>query len=230
MKIISHNIEFAKSTNPENTARAFAPLQPDAILFNEVPGGDWTARVGAELGMPHSYCGRTSSANHKDKYKSILSRTPLCETREYIVNGIGWNPVSVVRAKTTIAGLTIALYALHIPGYVERKGSACDFLAREIMQNEPCSNVIAGGDYNNLPEDAPLTAMADAGFRSMWPELGIDTCQLFTYNAMDPEKGRVLIDHFFVRSASGIRIVDGGIMELARPLSDHKPIWIELVA
>ncbi|MCK5804091.1 MAG: endonuclease/exonuclease/phosphatase family protein [Lentisphaeria bacterium] len=229
MKIISLNIEFAKNTTPAETAYAFRPLQADAVLFNEVPGGDWTARVGAELGMEHAYCGKISSANHVDKYKSILSRTPLFETRETLVEGTGWNPISVVRAKTTIGATTIALYALHIPGRPEREGSACDFLAGTIMRDEPCENVIAGGDYNNLQADEPLAAMRDAGFCSMWSELDIDTSQLFTYNAMDPEQRSEVIDHFFVRSDTGLRIVDGGVVELATPLADHKPIWIELV-
>lgn len=228
MRIISHNIEFARNTTPSAAARAFSPLRADAILFNEVPGGDWTARVGTELGMAYDYCGRISSANHVDKYKSILCRTPLFETKEILVEGIGWNPISVVRAKVAIDGIPIALYALHIPGRSERKGSACDFLAREIMRDEPCRNVVAGGDYNNLQADEPLTAMRDAGFRSMWSELDIDTSQVFTHNAMDPEQHRAVIDHFFVRSCDDLRIVAGGVVELATPLADHKPIWIEL--
>jgi len=228
MKIISLNIEFAKSTTLERTAGAFKALQPDAVLFNEVPGGDWTARVGVELGMPHAYCGKISSANHVDKYKSILSRTPLVDSRETLVEGKGWNPISVVRAKTEVAGITVALYALHIPGQAEREGSACEFLAHEIMQDESCENVVAGGDYNNLPEDEALTAMLDAGFRSMWRELGIDTSLLFTHNAMNPEQRSGVIDHFFLRSDGDLGIVAGGVIELDEPLADHKPIWIEL--
>lgn len=228
MKLISLNIEFGKSTTVERTAKALRPLQADVILFNEVPGGDWTARVGVELGMLHAYCGVISSANHQDKYKSILSRTPLVDTRETLVEGKGWNPISVVRARTEMAGVSVALYALHIPGHIKREGSACQFLAREIMKNEPCENVIAGGDYNNLPEDAALTAMLDVGFRSMWRELGIDTTPLFTHNAMNPEQRTGVIDHFFVRSGGGLRIVAGGMVELDVPLSDHKPIWTEL--
>lgn len=228
MKIISLNIEYAKSTTPADTACAFRPLRPDVVLFNEVPSGDWTSRVGEELGLGHAYCGMVSSANHVDKYKSILSRTPLSETREILVEGIGWNPISVVRAKTTIEETTIALYALHIPGRPEREGSACDFLAGTIMRDELCENVIAGGDYNNLQADEPLTAMRDAGFRSIWSDLGVDTSQLFTYDAMNPERRAGVIDHFFLRSGSDLHIIDGGVVELARPLADHKPIWIEL--
>ena len=230
MKIISHNIEFGKSTTAEAAARALKSLQPDVILFNEVPGDGWTARVGVELGMPHNYCGKISSADHLDKYKSILSRTPLLHTREILVEGKGWNPISVVRAETEVEGTTVALYALHIPGHVEREGSACEFLAREIITGEPCENVIAGGDYNNRPEDDALTAMLDAGFRSMWHLLDIDTTLLFTHNAMNPKQRTGVIDHFFVRSGGGLSIVAGGMVELDVPLSDHKPIWTELAS
>ena len=61
----------------------FKPYKLDIIGFNEVPDGDWTARVGKVLGMKHCYVGKISSANHKDKYKSILSRTPLQGTAEH---------------------------------------------------------------------------------------------------------------------------------------------------
>jgi len=87
---------------------------------------------------------------------------------------------------------------------------------------------IAGGDYNNLLGDEALTAMSDAGFRSMWHERGIDTSPLFTHNAMNPAQRTGVIDHFFVRSGTDLCIADGGIVELDVPLSDHKPIWIEL--
>ena len=68
---------------PEQLGEMFKPYNLDIIGFSEVPDGDWTARVGKVLGMEHSYVGKISSANHKDKYKSILSRTPLEGTTEH---------------------------------------------------------------------------------------------------------------------------------------------------
>ena len=80
VRVAAYNVEFGRSTTPEEVGKMFKPYNLDIIGFNEVPDGDWTARVGKILGMKHSYVGKISSANHKDKYKSILSRTPLQET------------------------------------------------------------------------------------------------------------------------------------------------------
>ena len=80
VRVASYNVEFGKSATPEQIGKMFKPYKLDIIGFDEAPDGDWTARVGKVLGMEHSYVGKISSANHKDKYKSILSRTPLAGT------------------------------------------------------------------------------------------------------------------------------------------------------
>ena len=77
VRVASYNVEFSKSATPEQIGEMFKPYKLDIIGFNEAPDGDWTARVGKVLGMQYSFVGKISSANHKDKYKTILSRTPL---------------------------------------------------------------------------------------------------------------------------------------------------------
>ena len=77
VRVAAYNVEFGENATPEQIGEMFKPYNLDIIGFNEVPDGDWTARVGKVLGMKHVYVGKISSANHKDKYKSILSRTPL---------------------------------------------------------------------------------------------------------------------------------------------------------
>ena len=81
VRVAAYNVEFGKNASPEEIGKMFKPYDLDIIGFNEVPDGDWTARVGKVLGMKHTYVGKISSANHKDKYKSILSRTTLQLTR-----------------------------------------------------------------------------------------------------------------------------------------------------
>ena len=51
----------------------------------------------------------------------------------------------------------------------------------------------------------------------------------FTYNALDPKKNHGVIDHIFYSTRSSARVTDGGIIELNKPLSDHKPVWAEIV-
>lgn len=228
VRVGCYNVEFGRSTTPEQVGEMLKPYNLDIIGFNEVPGGDWTARVGRVLEMEHSFLGKVSSANHKDKYKSILSRTPLDGSEEHTLTGRGWNPASVVRATTKIAGATFAFYSLHICKSGANDGHAHS-LATKVLHAEETDRVIVVGDYNNNISDAALKAVEGAGFRPTWNDLKIDLSKEFTYNAQNPEMNLGVIDHILYKNLSGARAADGGIIELEKPLSDHKPIWAEII-
>ena len=85
------------------------------------------------------------------------------------------------------------------------------------------------GDYNNNIGDAAMNAIEGAGFRPTWKDLKIDVSKLFTYNAQNPQKNHGVIDHILYNTASGAKVTDGSIIELELPLSDHKPIWAEIL-
>ena len=228
VRVAAYNVEFGKSAAPEQIGEILKPYALDIIGFNEVPDGDWTARVGKVLGMNYCYVGKISSANHKDKYKSILSRTPLEVTAEHELRvQRGWNPASAVRAETEIHGVPIAFYSLHISGSKGNDGHA-NLLATEILPNETTGRVIVVGDYNNNIGDVAMNAIEGAGFRPTWKDLKIDVSKLFTYNAQNPQKNHGVIDHILYNTASGAKATDGSIIELEQPLSDHKPIWAEI--
>ena len=228
VRVASYNVEFGRSTTPEQVGEMFKSNCLDIIGFNEVPDGDWTARVGKVLGMEHSYVGKISSANHKDKYKSILSRTPLEGAEEYKLTGVGWNPASVVRAVTKIDGVSFAFYSLHICKSGATNGHAHN-LATKVLPKEKTKRVIVVGDYNNNIGDAAMNTVEGAGFRPTWKDLQIDVSKEFTYNAQNPEKNLGVIDHILYNNLSGAQATDGGIIELEKPLSDHKPIWAQIV-
>ena len=228
IRVASYNVEFSRSATPEQVGNMFKPYKLDIIGFNEAPDGDWTARVGKVLGMKYSFVGKISSANHKDKYKTILSRTPLKDTEEHKLTGDGWNPASVVRATTKIHGVPVSFLSLHICKSGARDGHAYS-LATEILPKETIERVIVVGDYNNKIGDAAMQTVEGAGFRSIWNDLEIDVSEEFTYNAQNPQKNHGVIDHILYRVAAGSKATDGGIIELKNPLSDHKPIWAKIV-
>lgn len=232
VRVASYNVEFGRSTTPEQVGAMFKPYKLDLIGFDEVPNGDWTARVGKVLGMAHAYVGKISSANHKDKYKSILSRTPLQGTIEHELNVPRrrcWNPASVVCAVTEIDGISIAFYSLHICGSKSNHKTGHAYqLAAEILPNETTSRVIMVGDFNNKIGDPAMNAIEAAGFRPTWHDLQIDVSKEFTYNAQDPKKNLGVIDHILYSDLASAESTDGGIIEMAPPLSDHKPIWAEI--
>lgn len=228
LRVAAYNVEFSKSATAEQIGEMFKPFNLDVIGFNEAPDGHWTKRVGKVLGMGHSYVGKISSANHKDKYKTILSRFPLEETGEISLKGVGWNPASAVKAVIRKGGIPITFYSLHICGSKRDKGHA-HFLATEVLRKEKSKRVIVAGDFNNRVGDDSLNFVEGAGMRPTWKDLKIELSQNFSYNALAPEKQVGVIDHIFYKVSSGARATDGGIIELKKPLSDHKPVWAELV-
>ena len=231
VRVAAYNVEFSRSATPKQVGEMFKPYNLDIIGFNEVPDGDWTARVGKVLGMEHSYVGKISSANHEDKYKSILSRTPLEGTTEHelqVSRRRCWDPASVVRAATKIDGLSIAFYSLHICKSGANDGHAHS-LATEVLPEEATERVIVVGDYNNNIGDAAMKTVEGAGFRPTWKDLKIDVSKEFTYNAQNPKMNAGVIDHILYNTSAGAKATDGGIIELKNPLSDHKPIWAQIV-
>jgi len=222
-----------KNATPEQIGEMFKPYNLDIIGFNEVPDGDWTARVGKVLGMQHSYVGKISSANHKDKYKSILSRAPLEATAEHeltVQRKRSWNPASCVKAVTKIDGFAVAFYSLHICRSTDSHNTGHAYrLANEVLPKEQTERVIVLGDFNNNMGDAAMNMLKETGLSPIWKDLKIDVSKEFTYNALKPEQSNLgVIDHIFYNTRSRARSRDGGIIDLKKPLSDHKPVWAEI--
>ncbi|MGD9126098.1 MAG: endonuclease/exonuclease/phosphatase family protein [Planctomycetia bacterium] len=229
VRVASYNVEFGKNASPEEIGRMFKSYNLDIIGFCEVPAGVWTKRVGKVLGMKHAYVGKVSSAGHKDKYKSILSRTPLRGMQEFTMTAKRpWNPASTVRAETTVRGVNVAFYSLHIAGVPKKYKSHAVSLAKEILPKEKEKRVIVVGDFNYNITAPSMKAIMKAGMRPTWSDLGIDVSKQFTWNVIDTTKNRGVIDHILYNTASGAKATDGRIIELEKPLSDHKPIWAEI--
>ena len=229
VRVAAYNVEFGKNASPEEIGAMLRPYDLDVIGFCEAPDGEWTCRVGKVLGMRYAYVGKVSSANHKDKYKTILSRTPLEETREHLLNaGKGWNPASTVRAVTTIRGIRVAFYSLHICASGKDDGHA-HLLATEVLPKETAERIIVVGDFNNELGDPAVDTILGSGMNLTWKDLRMDLSGLATYNALKPQYNEGVIDHIFYNTASGGKTARGGIIELKKPLSDHKPVWAEIV-
>ena len=77
--------------------------------------------------------------------------------------------------------------------------------------------------------DVAMKMLEKSGFRPSWKNLKIDLSQEYTYNALDPKKNLGVIDHILYKRVPGAKVTDGGIIELKKPLSAHKPVWAEIV-
>jgi endonuclease/exonuclease/phosphatase family metal-dependent hydrolase len=255
VRVAAYNVLFGIWAEPDSVGEMLKAYDLDLIGFSEVPDGNWTARVGQVLGMDHAYVGKISSAHHKDKYKSILSRTPLLRTHEIEIKGEGWSPASLVGAKTVIRGLPILAYSTHIPGRALVEQSAAAFMAESVIPQsiQTANHVILLGDLNNRPGDAPLIRIEETGMRSMWDDLGYNTDQLSTHRHIESGRESGVIDHIYFDAISNSQAIEGGVIynafnpphtdktmsryktewiQYGKPLSDHRPVWavLELIS
>lgn len=246
LRVAAYNVLFGNWGTPKRIGEMFKPYDLDVICFSEVPDGDWTAKVGKELNMNYSYVGKISSANHKDKFKSILSRTPLFNQHEIEINANGWKPASIVGAETNIKNTNILIYSVHIPGTNDATGSASEFIANQIIPKIKNDRFIIMGDFNNHIGDAPLNLIENKGMRNVWNDLNIDVQQISTHKNIERGIESGVIDHIYYNSKILPQVYDGGIIindknpkeeektmqrgrsewkKYGKPLSDHRPIW-----
>lgn len=250
VRVVAYNVLFGNWAEPERVGEMLRAHEPDIVGFSEVPDGDWSARAGKAAGLKYAYVGSISSANHRNKYKSIVSRSPLTGLHEVEIQPAqGWKPASAVAARTTVHGVPLLVYSTHIPGrpHVSEssEGSAAASLATAIQSRIAADNVILLGDLNNLPGDAPLNLLDAIGMRSMWTDLAIDTARLSTHKHIESGSESGVIDHIYYGGPWSVRAVEGGVIhdafnpvdedkpmdvyraewdEYSKPLSDHRPV------
>jgi endonuclease/exonuclease/phosphatase family metal-dependent hydrolase len=136
----------------------------------------------------------------------------------------------VVQAITQIDGIPISFYSLHICRSTDSHNTGHAYrLANEILLKDKTDRIIVLGDFNNEMGDSAFEKIENAGMRATWRDLKIDVSKEFTYNALDPQKNHGVIDHIFYSTKSKAKVAKGGIIELKKPLSDHKPVWAEIV-
>ena len=251
IKFAAYNVLFGLWGDPESIGKNLKKHNLDIIGFNEVPNGDWTKRVGNILKMNYTFVGAISSANHKNKYKSILSRYPLYDTGEIEINGNGWKPASLVHAKIQIENIKIKVFSTHIPGQKNPNDSAASLISNKIIKKSNDENLIILGDLNNETNNGALKTFHAAGMKSIWTELGIKGSKHSTHKHIETGVESGIIDHIYFKSKTHeISTKNGGIIydafnlldkdydipryknewiKYGKPLSDHRPIWAELI-
>jgi maltose 6'-phosphate phosphatase len=237
LKVAAYNVRVGRNATPEEIGHALEPYDLDIVCFSEAPAGDWTKRVGAVLGMEYVVVGRYATAGHDDKYKSIASRIPLYASEEILMAD---TLHSVTRAMARIGGKTIVLYSVHFPkgwrdqahiGETTNKVTA--FIAD--LKNRPAHEIaIVMGDFNFVPSNSDSNSLyhemfIDIGLDLCWRDLDIDITKRNTARIFKPEAERMghVIDHIMY-DPSKVNAIDGDIIELDKPLSDHKPVWAHL--
>lgn len=235
LKVASYNVEYSKKGTATEIGEMLKPYNFDIVCFSEAPGGDWTKNVAKVLGMKHVVVGKYSTAGHKDKYKTIASNTPLFGYEEILMAD---TLHTVTKAFTEIGDQKIAIYSVHFPfgwrdqAHIdETTGKVTAFVDYLDKHQSDEALPIVLGDFNfllsNPEKESPYYEMfVDLGLDVTWKELGIDVMSrssMVRANAEAEGRGSV-IDHIMYPPAK-VKALDGEIIELEEPLSDHKPVW-----
>lgn len=235
LKVAAYNVEYSKKGTPIEIGEALKPFDFDIVAFSEAPGGTWTQEVANVLGMDYVVVGRYSTAGHQDKYKTIASRTPLYGYEEVLMAD---TLHTATKALTNIGGREIAIYSVHFPfgwrdqAHIdETTGKVTSFVNYLKEQQSDETIPVIMGDFNfilfNASHKSPYYEMfVDMGFEASWLDLGIDVTQLGTMTKFKPEKDSNggVIDHI-LHDPEKTKVLDGQIIEMKKPLSDHKPVW-----
>ncbi len=233
IKVMAYNVEYGRNVTTEEMSSFLMLQQADVICFNEVPEKGWTKKVGGFLDMKYSYEGDIASANHKEnykdktksyygKYKSILSRYPLENTHEVLLEGVRWSPASAVVATIKVSKKkSLLVFSLHIPTGIDNpKKSKAYHLAQLLKTNySNIDKIVLAGDFNDRYDSEPLKFLYNQGFINPYSTLNIDLSQATTLSR-ENINGKV-IDHILYK---GIKVKRAGIIE-EKTLSDHKPVW-----
>ena len=249
LRVLAYNVACGQWATPEQIAEVLKPLNPDIVLLSEVPKAnrgkkvkDWSQLLGDALGLGHVRVGMVSSANHKaptwgdvtgnygGKFKSVLSRTPLTEGKDFLPEGSGWARASAFRVETEINGRKLALYSLHLPGFAHHKrqptelsawkGSKQKALADHINAEKESYDVIVGGDFNEWTDGLVMRSFSE---------------ETKMANATQEKS----IDHILYRTKKGMKLLQTGRdwgpknqnkdnVKSDGCLSDHPWVWCEL--
>ena len=249
LRVVAYNVACGQWATPERIAQELKALKPDIVLLSEVPKAnrgkkvkDWSQRLGDALGLGHVRVGMVSSANHKaptwgdvtgdygGKFKSVLSRTPLTEGKDFLPEGSGWARASAFRVETEINGRKFALYSLHLPGFAHHKrqptelaaweGSKHKALADHINAEKESYDVIVGGDFNEWTEGLVMQSMLkETKMKNSTKEKSIDHILYSTKNKM---KLLQTVRDWGPKNQNKDNVKSNGC------LSDHPWVWCEL--
>lgn len=234
LKIAAWNVEYSKNATAAEIGEALKSYNFDVVCFSEAPGGIWTQEVGKTMGLNYSSVGKYSTAGHEDKFKTIASRTPLYDFEEVLMAD---TLHTATKVKTKINNYEIAVYAVHFPfgwrdqAHIDETTHKVVTFVNYLKSKQPGEIAVVAGDFNFIPSNSDSTSMyyemfVDMGMDVTWKDLGIDCTKRNTWNAFEPKhngNGEV-IDHIIYQTDK-MKVLDGEIIEMDKPLSDHKPVW-----
>lgn len=237
LRVAAYNVEVSRNATAKEIGLALKAFDLDVACFSEAPGGGWTKEVGETMGLNHVIVGKYATAGHDDKYKTIASKTPLYGYEEILMAD---TLHTVTKAKTKIDGKEISIYSVHFPfgwrdqAHIDETTGKVQALVDYLKATDGNDISVVMGDFNFIPTNAEKVndyheMFVEIGLDVSWKNLSIDPTIQNTHNALKPEdegSGKV-IDHIMY-SPQKVMAIEGGIIEMDKPMSDHKPVWAVL--
>ena len=215
VRAMSFNLHGGGDAPAEAIAAMFAAQNADVVGLQECPP-DYAEPIATAAGLPY-HSGGSGVV--------LLSATPLEDVRSIEL------PAGrrVVRARTTLDGVTFSVYSAHI-GWNADGDAQARALVDSVLAADPLAHLVLVGDFNDehlstqntILEEVLLEAHTVAGVapgeRVSWPAA-----------EFDGSEGSQLIDLVFFRRALPAIVLATEVLALAPLLSDHKPVRADLL-
>eukprot|EP01079_Euglenida_sp_SAG-EU17-18_P009779 gene9779-1763_t len=181
LRVMSWNLLQGQFGGLACFADAIKSINADIICLQESPNGDWVEKLASLVvsstpltlyvyrtplqGMKYYAWGLSSSANHPNKFKAIISRTLLQGLREFdLGDRPGWQ-ASALQATTMVQGFEFAVLNFHQIDQMQKIAS---------IAQKSTVPMIACGDYNlNLAAPEGKTLLKNKALRPAWLDLGL---------------------------------------------------------
>lgn len=214
LRVATLNLHGGADASAERIGAFLASLDLDVVGLQECPS-DCVRAVAAAGGFPFA----------DGNGEALLSKTPLDGfTRVDLAQGR-----SFVHATTTVGGRAFSVYSAHLGWRVAGNLQCREWLDLHVAR-DPNPYLVALGDFNDEQGSSQIRIL-DELLEDAWTRLGWYPGQRISWPAsgFDGSEGSQLIDFVFFPRALGALVVEGDVVNVSPPLSDHKPAWADLI-
>lgn len=215
---LHHGVGEDDKLDLERIAALIREEKPDLVALQEVDrkcrrskSVDQPAELARLTGL-HVAFGKAMDYDGGEYGQAILSRFPIGDTRVHRLPGDG-EPRIAFEVEVRVDDKPLRMISVHLDHQQdERRLKQAETLAEALgKHHEP---MILAGDFNDVPESAPLKA-----FGTPWIAVAKAETK-FTCPASDP---KVEIDHVFLR---GLTAVEPAKVLPEAVASDHRPVAV----
>ena len=220
IKVVTLNVKYSRQiATVIQLLRELEPLRDADVIALQEMDDTGTEAIARALALNYVYYpGALHPKTGKNFGNALLTRWPVESDAKLVLPHPGRFRKMIriaVAATIRIKDRPVRCYSLHLETPVAVSAAQRREQAAVVVKDaEPFDRVVVAGDFNN--EAIVASVFQQAGFQWATRDIG-NTISRFAW------------DHIFVR---GLRLRDfasAAVVAEARGVSDHKPVWAELV-